>query len=121
MKRIEILENIKAAKDLETAGIHWKVHQYYREAHERDLEHLDFSDCVFESEAAEIVDSLRKCQIGKFTISSGFSGMVELIHYLEANGCKLIGMTMVHSKMRDWQTNEFGLVPAFELMVGFTD
>ena len=37
MKRIEILDNIKAAKDLEDAGIHWKVHQYYREAHDRDL------------------------------------------------------------------------------------
>ena len=121
MKRIEILDNIKAAKDLEDAGIHWKVHQYYREAHDRDLEHLDFSDCVFESEAKEIVDSLRKCGIGRFTISNGFSGMNELIHNLEANGCKLVGMTMVHSKMRDWNTNEFELVPAFDLVVGFAD
>lgn len=121
MKINNFLENLQTVAEIQNSGIHHSIITAYREAKDRDLEYLDLSGCIQDCWVEEITDSLRKCQIGTITISSGYSGMVETLYRFEQNGCKLVGMTTIHSQLKNWDTDEFDFIPALVLKVGFKD
>ena len=89
----------------------------YRNSREADTETLDFEDVIWERDIPEIVESCRRFEINRFTISCGMSSMAETIWAFEKNGCCLIGMTEVNTRFDDWKTGQRGRKPAFEIRV----
>lgn len=121
MEKIQFLEEIKTEEQLKAKGIHPKVYSAYRNAIERENVLLDFSGCVSNSEVKEIVESLKKCEIGAFTISNDASGLLELLHQFERNDCQIAELTLVNSCFKDWITGKFETVPAIKLTVEYVD
>ena len=118
MKHIEKLD---AAREKETSfeelGVHRTFFWAYVHSHEAEAETLDFEDVIWERDIPEIVESCRRFEINRFTISCGMSSMAETIWAFEKNGCCLIGMTEVNTRFDDWKTGQRGRKPAFEIRV----
>ena len=117
MKHIEKLD---AALEKETTygelGCHRTVFWAYRNSLEAETETLDFDDVIWEQDIPEIVESLRRFEINRFTISCGMSSMAETIWGFEKSGCCLIGMAEVNTRFKDWEGKR-GRKPAFEIRV----
>ena len=118
MKHIESLD---AAQEKETSfeelGVHRTFFWAYVHSHEAEAETLDFEDVIWERDIPEIVESCRRFEINRFTISCGMSSMAETIWALEQHGCCLIGMTQVNTRFNDWKTGARERKPAFEVRV----
>ena len=118
MKTIEALDAALGKEiTFEELGVHRTFFWAYRNSREADTETLDFEDVIWEQDIPGIVESCRRFEINRFTISCGMSSMAETIWAFEKNGCCLIGMTEVNTRFDDWKTGQRGRKPAFEIRV----
>ena len=121
MKHIEKLD---AAREKETSfeelGVHRTFFWAYVHSHEAEAETLDFEDVIWERDIPEIVESCRRFEINRFTISCGMSSMAETIWAFEQHSCCLIGMAQVNSRFTettaDWKEKR-KILPAFEIRI----
>lgn len=101
MKEIRVFEDVRKQEQqghgAETpTKMNWQVGRAYFVTKERNNELLDFSDCVFENDVADIVATLREYGVDKFTVSSGFSGLLCLLDEFVRCGCTLGEMVKVN-------------------------
>ena len=116
MKTIELLEAALGKEiTFEELGVHRTFYWAYRNSREADAETLDFDDVIWEQDIPGIVESCRRFDIKRFTISCPMSSMAETIWELEKHGCKLVGMTRVNGRFDDFRTGERETKPAFEI------
>ncbi len=69
---------------------------------------------VDEEDAEDIIKCCRKNSVKEFTISSNSTGMIRSIMALEAQGCRLIGTTMIN---RDNLRIDAKQIPAFKIEI----
>ena len=118
MKTIESLEAALGKEiTFEELGCHRTFYWAYRNSREADTETLDFEDVIWEQDIPGIVESCRRFEIKRFTISCGMSSMAETIWGLEKHGCRLIGMAEINTRFNDWKTGARERKPAFLLEV----
>ncbi len=118
MKIIESLEIARGQKiTFEELGVNHTFFWAYTHSREADTETLDFEDVIWEKDIPGIVESCRRFEIKRFTISCGMSSMAETIWEFEKHGCCLIGMTEVNTRFDDWKTGLRGRKPAFEIRI----
>ena len=118
MKTIESLEAALGKEiTFEELGVHRTFYWAYRNSREADAETLDFEDVIWEQDIPGIVESCRRFEINRFTISCGMSSMAETIWELEQHGCQLIGMAQVNTRFNDWKTGARERKPAFLLEI----
>ena len=118
MKRIAALDAARGTKvSFEELGVHRTFFWAYIHSHEANTETLDFEDVIWEQDIPGIIESCRRFEINRFTISCPMSSMAETIWAFEKNGCCLIGMTEVNTRFDDWKTGQRGRKPAFEIQV----
>lgn len=117
MKTIEALEAARGKEiTFEELGVNRTFYWAYRNSREADTETLNFEDVIWEQDVPDIVESCRRFEINRFTISSRMSSMAETVAEFEKNGCRLVGLTQVPSRFTDWEEKN-KLNPAFEIKI----
>ena len=56
---------------------------------------LEMSDFVWENEASDFIDTLRKAGIRTFVVTNRSTELMENMHWFVENGCTLIGLTKI--------------------------
>ena len=118
MKRIEFLD--KAAEreaTFDEIGVFYKFGRAYFTAIVNGNERIDFSDAIHESDVDPILAECRRFGVTEFTVSSGFSSIVERIAAFEDGGCRLEGMVKVKGDFNAFGTQKRIILPAFLLRV----
>ena len=72
---------------------------------------LLFDDFVWEKEAADFIDTLRKAGIGTFVITNTSTALMENLHWFAAQGCTMEGLCTVTKK-----ENRFGAEKEEQIM-----
>jgi len=118
MKHIEKLDATRGTKiTFEELGVDRTFFWAYTYSCEAETEILDFNDVIWERDIPQIIESCRRFEINRFTISCGMSSMAETIWEFEKHGCRLIGMREVNGRNTDWQTGLRERKPAFEIEI----
>ena len=117
MKQLKTLDAARGTKaTFEELGVERTFYWAYMNSREAETELLDFNDVIWEQDIPGIVESCRRFEINRFTISCGMSSMAETIWRFEKNGCCLIGMTQVNTRFTNWE-GKSGIKPAFEIRI----
>ena len=112
---IEKFETAEASgKTLQELGINREVYWAYKSSTEAGNDLINFYDMVDEEDAEDIIKCCRENGIREFTISSNSTGMIRSIMALEAQGCRLIGTTMIN---RDNLRIDAKQIPAFKIEI----
>ena len=94
---IEKFETAESSgKTMQELGINRYVYWAYKRSTEADNELINFYDMIDEEDAEAVINCCRENNIKEFTISSNSTGMIRSIMALEAQGCRLIGTTMIN-------------------------
>lgn len=67
----------------------WPVFRAYERSKDDGLTEIDFSDSIDDSAVPSIVNELIRYGIEKFTVSSGFSNLLDTLAAFEKRGCKV--------------------------------
>lgn len=65
-----------------------------------------FEDFVWEREAADFIDTLRKAGLETFVVTNSSTALMENIHWFVGLGCKLEGTCIVTKHRRRWGEDE---------------
>ena len=114
MQKIEAFETAIASqvKDIRDIGINPTMFWAYRDSQEAESDLLNFSEVIWNTDIAPIVEACREYGIREFTISSAFSSLLETLAEFEKLGCKLAGLTTVKTRFTDFRTGEKEIKPA---------
>lgn len=114
MKTIKLFEDAIANKcgNLKEAGINGTMFWAYRDSKAAGNEFIDFNGCIWEKDVEEIVKACRDNGVQQFTISSTFSGLINVLAEFEKHGCKVGGLTQVKATYTDAFTQERAVIPA---------
>ncbi len=116
MKKIEIFERaMNEGGSLKDYGINATMFAAYRNLEYTGNEELDFVDAIWDHDIAEIAETLRENGITEFTISSTFSGLIEILAAFEKEGIKMAGLTEVNAGYTDFITGEKARIPAIRM------
>ena len=116
MKKIEIFERaMNEGGSLKDYGINATLFAAYRNLEYTGNEELDFADAIWDHDIAEIAETLRENGITEFTISSTFSGLIEIPAAFEKVGIKMAGLTEVNAGYTDFMTGEKARIPAIRM------
>ena len=74
---------------------------------------LDFDDCIFENQVENICKLLKENEITKFTVSSTYSGLINLANKFQENDYYITGLTQITSQYTDFMSTNKRVVPAF--------
>lgn len=112
MKEIEIFEKAKTSdKKLSELGINNTIYWAYIHTQEAENDLLNFAECIWDKDIAEIVKFCYENKIDRFTISSTFSSLTETLWGLRKLGCEICGMREVKATYRDFN-GERAIIPA---------
>lgn len=79
---------------------------------------MDISRPVYEwDDMRDTIKAAKHIGHDTITVSSPYSGVIEMIHKWCGAGCQLAGTTLVYGENRDWETGAYELVPAIVLKV----
>ena len=114
--RIEAIENL-IAKDgnLSDINVNHTFGRAYSHSLEAGNELIDFDDVIWDDDIKEIIENCKRFGITEFTISSGFSSIIETLGEFSELGCKVDGIVKVKSIHKDRQTGENRIVPAIRI------
>lgn len=73
-----------------------------------EREEMNFVDFVWESEAKDFIDTLRKAGVKTFTMTNTSTALMENMHWFQENGCTLIGLCEV-DPMDEWELKHNGM------------
>ena len=74
---------------------------------------LDFDDCIFENQVENICKLLKENEITKFTVSSTYSGLINLANKFQENDYYITGLTQITSQYTEFMSADKRVVPAF--------
>lgn len=113
MKTIEKLEQVKEQKaNLKEWSINYTFYWAYRSALETGNELIDLNDVVWENDVKPIIEHCKEFGIKQITISSNFSGAIQMLGLFEDNGCKVMGLKKVKSQYTDFYSQEYRIINA---------
>jgi hypothetical protein len=102
MKNIEKFEQaIKNKTTYAESGINYTMINAYVNSKTAENEILNFDDIIWEKDVLPIINECDNQDIEYITISSSFSGLVEMLKLFQDYGCEIIKMVEVKSKYRD--------------------
>lgn len=118
MKKINKIEEVKN-KDvrLEDVGINRTFYWAYIRTQETTNENLDFEDVIWESDVEGIIKNCKEFGLKKFTISSRFSSLIDILAEFEKQGAKLIGLTKVTTRFYACGTNQPEIINALKIEI----
>lgn len=119
MKKNKILANLTAAQvsGLTSRNINSTLFWAYRHSTEVGNDFINFDDVIWDYEIEDIAKTLRENGISEFTISSGFSGLIETLAAFEKQGFKMAGLTQIKAKCKSgWHDDENELIPAVRMV-----
>lgn len=116
IKKFEMaIEN--QVKDIRAEGINATMFWAYRNSKECGNELIDLSEVIWDNDVEEIVKTCKDNDIKEFTISNTMSGLIEVLAMFEKVGCKMNGLTEVKANYKDWQTNDYKVIPAIKMCI----
>ncbi len=117
MKRIEALEELrdKEARYYSDTNINQTFGQAYFAARRNENNLIDFNEVIWEQDVEQIIENCREFGIREFTISSTYSGLIEIIAKLDEKGWKVAGITEVNASYSDFMSGERKIIPAFRM------
>ena len=108
MNRIPEYDKLHDNPDTPTpSDFNWLAYIAYRNSIECGSEGINFDECIHKEQISGAVNILRKNNFETFTISSGYSGLLDVFAEFERCGCELVGMTVVKTPHKDWKTGEY--------------
>ena len=108
MKKIEKFEKAKKEKKTyKEANVNLTLGQAYFVSQDADYDLINFDDVIWYHDVEEIVNQCRELNITMITITSGFSGMIEILGAFDKLGCKIIGMTNLKKTIKWGETVEY--------------
>lgn len=118
MKTIDKIEKVKNMNVLlEDVGINRTFYWAYIKTQETTNENLDFEDVIWESDVEGIIKNCKEFGLKKFTISSRFSSLIDILAEFEKQGAKLAGLTQVTSRFYACGTNNYELINALKIEI----
>lgn len=116
MKRIEFLEQMREQeKKYSETNINQTFGHAYFAARRNENNLLDFNEVIWEKEIDQITENLAEFEIREFTISSTYSGLIEIIAEFDKRGFKVAGITEVNASYTDFMSGEPKIIPAFRM------
>lgn len=116
MKKIELFERaMNEGGSLKDYGINRTLFVAYRNLAYTGNKLIDFADVIWDYDIAEIVKTLKENEITEFTISSGFSSLIETLAAFEKEGVRMAGLTEVNASYTDFMTGEKARIPAIRM------
>ena len=97
------------------AGINPTFGQAYIYSAEAGNELINFDGAIWDNEIEEILENCRKYEIKEFTISSGFSSLIEILDKLSEQGCEIEGLVKINSTRKDYSTGKLKTIPALKI------
>lgn len=117
MNRIEKLENIDKTKNLKELGLNHTFYRAYQWSTQTTNELLNFSDVVWEDDVPEIIKNCKECEIKEFTISSTFSGLLDVLAEFEKYGCEIGKLTKITTSFTDTFTGKPEVKNAIKVII----
>ena len=71
-----------------------------------DHDELLYDDFVWESEAADFIDTFRKAGITTMVVTNRSTALMENLHWFAAQGCEMLGLCTVTRKSDRWGEEE---------------
>ena len=120
MKKIDWIEDLKAKGNFKLSDhkINYAIYWAYNESLEAENETLNFGDVIWEHDTETIIAFCKENGIGCITISSTFSGLINVLAKLEELGCKMDGLTKVNKRWTDIATGKHEQIPAIKIIIG---
>ena len=116
IKEIIEIENARKSQEaFEKAAIQRDLYWGYWNSKEYGNDLIDLDDIKWEKDVPVCVEQMRKFGIEEFTISSTWSGVIEVLELFEKNGVKLVGLATVKGQP-EWDGTE-RTKPAFLMKV----
>lgn len=84
-----------------------RIYTRYEESRDCGNEYIDFRDTIQDNRVENLVKSLRKYGIEKFTFSSGWSSAVETAWLFVQNGCRVEGMVEINTPYKPFMSDEY--------------
>ncbi len=75
----------------------------YKSARERGNEYIDICECWEYRNEADLIANFREFGIDTFTFSSSWSSAIESAWVFIQNGCTLMGMVEINSRIKNWE------------------
>ena len=114
--RIEVIENLmKNGGNWSDININHTFGKAYSHSMEAGNELIDFDDVIWDEDIEEIIENCKRYGITEFTVSSGFSRIIETLDKFAEHGCKVDGLIKVKSIHKDFQTNKKKVIPAIKM------
>ena len=118
MKKIEKLEQAKQQKaNFKEWGINPTFYWAYQKTLDINNETIDFEDVVWEKDVEQIIRHCKEFHIKTITISSNFSGAIQILGMFADNGCKIKGMKKVFSQYTEFMTHKNNIINAVEIEI----
>ena len=118
MKLIDKIEEIKNRDiRLEEVGINRTFYWAYLRTQDTTNETIDFNDVVWETDIIGIIENCHEFEIDEITISSAFSGLLNVLAKFEEQGCQILGLTKVTNRFIDCFTNEPQVLNAMKIRI----
>ena len=83
-----------AGKDGETSGT-YKALWAFRNSIARSTDELEASEYIWKYEVKDFVAALRKAGIRSFVVTTNSTSLMDELHLLQQNGCKLEGLCTI--------------------------
>ena len=96
MKKIEILDKVIAKEIPYTRAINHTIYNAYKDSLRNKQETLDFSECVWDKDIEPIIQICKENGIEEITLSTTFSGLLEVLENFANHGCEIVGLTKVN-------------------------
>ncbi len=114
--KIEAIENlIKNGEKWSEININPTFGKAYIQSKEADNELINFGDVIWNHDIEKIVENCKTFGITEFTVSSGYTGIIETIYKFTELGCKIDGLTKVNGNCIDYRTGKIIILPAIKL------
>lgn len=117
MNKIEKLENLDKKTSLKELGINHTFYWAYRWTLETTNETINFSDVIWEKDVADIVKHCREFKIPYITVSSTFSGLLDVLAEFEKNDCKIGELVKITTSYKDCSTGDFEEKNAIKVII----
>jgi hypothetical protein len=95
MKQIEIMEKVLKKEIPYSKNVNFTFFNAYRNTRRHEQENLNFDDVIWDEDIPEIVAHCKEYGIEYITISSVFSGMIDVLEKFNAAGCSICGFCKV--------------------------
>ena len=80
-------------------------------------ETIDFEDVIWDKDVEEIINHCKEFGIKTITVSSNFSGVINILGMFTDNGCKVKGIKKVISQHTEFETGKNEIINAVEIEI----